>query len=99
MGIALLHELLSVVYAAAKDAKADALMITQTPHPSFADVADMVRLNDMLRLDDPGPLPADAGVPHYSTQLDRTGEQPEVGDYGALRRSWAEWREGLWQTA
>jgi hypothetical protein len=53
----------------------------------------------MLRLDDPGPLPADAGVPHYSTQLDRTGEQPEDGDYGALRRSWAEWREGLWQTA
>jgi hypothetical protein len=56
-GIALLHELLAVVYAAAKDAKPDALLITQTPHPSFVDVADMIRLNDMLRLDDDGPYP------------------------------------------
>jgi hypothetical protein len=56
-GIALLHELLRVVYAAAKDAKPDALVITQTPHPGFVDVTDMIRLNDMLRLDDPGPLP------------------------------------------
>jgi hypothetical protein len=54
-GIALLHELLRVVYAAAKAAKPDALMITQAPHPAFADVADMIRLNDMLRIDDPGP--------------------------------------------
>lgn len=56
-GIALLHELLRVVYAAVKNAKREALVITQTPHPSFVDVTDMVRLNDMLRLDDPGPLP------------------------------------------
>jgi hypothetical protein len=62
-GIALLHELLSVVYSEVKHAKADALVITQTPHPSFADVTDMVRLNDMLRLDDPGPIPAHAVVP------------------------------------
>lgn len=62
-GIALLHELLSVVYSEAKDAKPDALVITQTPHPSFADVTDMVRLNDMLRLDDPGTIPAHAVVP------------------------------------
>lgn len=55
-GISLLHELLRVVYVAVKDAKRDALVITQTPHPSFVDVADMVRLNDMLRLDDPDPL-------------------------------------------
>lgn len=61
-GIALLHELLSVVYAAVKDVNHQALVITHTPHPSFADVTDMVRLNDMLRLDDPGPLPADAVV-------------------------------------
>lgn len=61
-GIALLHELLSVVYSEVKHAKADALVITQTPHPSFADVTDMVRLNDMLRLDDPGPVPASAVV-------------------------------------
>ncbi|MBA3427315.1 MAG: hypothetical protein H0U07_01935 [Actinobacteria bacterium] len=47
-GIALLHELLSVVYRAAKDSKPDALVITHTPHPGFVDVTDMIRLNDML---------------------------------------------------
>jgi hypothetical protein len=57
-GIALLHELLSIVYLAAKEAKPDALLITHTPHPAFADVSDMLRLNDMLRLDDEGPTPA-----------------------------------------
>jgi hypothetical protein len=46
-GIALLHDLLAVVYAAAKEAKPDALVITHTPHPSFVDVTDMIRLNDM----------------------------------------------------
>lgn len=56
-GIALLHELLAVVYAAAKAAKRDALVITQTPHPSFVDVSDMIRLNDMLRLDDASAYP------------------------------------------
>jgi hypothetical protein len=54
-GVALLHRLLQVVYEAAKAAKPDALLITQTPHPAFVDVSDMVRLNDMLRMDDPGP--------------------------------------------
>jgi hypothetical protein len=56
-GIALLHELLSVVYVETKRAKPDALVITHTPNPGFVDVTDMVRLNDMLRLDDPGPQP------------------------------------------
>lgn len=51
-GIALLHELLDIVYRAAKEAKPDALVITHTPHPSFVDVTDMLRLNDMLRLSD-----------------------------------------------
>jgi len=55
-GVALLHELLAVVYAAVKHAKPEALVITHTPHPSFVDVSDMIRLNDMLRLDDPDPL-------------------------------------------
>jgi hypothetical protein len=54
-GIALLHELLGVVYAAAKQAKPDALLITQTPHPSFVDVTDMIRLNDMIRMRDADP--------------------------------------------
>jgi len=56
-GIALLHELLATVYTAAKTAKPDALVITHTPHPSFVDVTDMIRLNDILRLDDRGPVP------------------------------------------
>jgi len=51
-GIALLHELLAIVHRAAKAAKPDALLVTQTPHPAFVDVADMIRLNDMMRLGD-----------------------------------------------
>jgi hypothetical protein len=47
-GIALLHELLAIVHRAAKAAKPDALLITHTPHPSFADVTDMIRLNDVV---------------------------------------------------
>lgn len=47
-GIALLHELLAAVYGAAKEAKPDALIITHTPHPAFVDVADMIRLNDII---------------------------------------------------
>jgi hypothetical protein len=62
-GLALLHELLRLVYDGVKDVKRDALVITQTPHPDFADVTDMVRLNDMLRLDDPGPLRPETVVP------------------------------------
>jgi hypothetical protein len=56
-GIALLHELLATVYRAAKEAKPDALVMTHTPHPSFVDVTDMIRLNDMLRIDDGVPFP------------------------------------------
>ena len=56
-GIALLHDLLAVLHAAAKRVKPDALVITHTPHPAFVDVADMIRLNDMLRLNDPKPWP------------------------------------------
>jgi hypothetical protein len=47
-GIALLHELLAVVYAAAKEAKPEALIVTHTPHPAFVDVTDMIRLNDII---------------------------------------------------
>ena len=54
-GIALLHRQLAVIHRAAKAAKRDALVVTHTPHPAFADVTDMIRLNDMLRLDDPDP--------------------------------------------
>lgn len=58
-GVALLHTLLSTIYEGAKEAKPDALVITHTPHPSFGDVCDMVRLNDVLDSDTSGvPVPA-----------------------------------------
>ncbi|MBF8189323.1 hypothetical protein ITP53_27040 [Nonomuraea sp. K274] len=58
-GLALLYELLGTMYQAAKRVKPDALMITHTPHPAFADVSDMIRLNDVLELDPHGdPVPA-----------------------------------------
>jgi len=78
-GIALLHQLLSVVYSEVKRSKPDALVITQTPHPSFADVTDMLRLNDMLRLDDPGPVPVAAVVPQmrYRARVAQSA-MPEV---------------------
>ena len=46
-GSALLHKYLKIVYAAAKDAKRDALVVTHTPNAQFADVTDMYRLNDV----------------------------------------------------
>jgi hypothetical protein len=55
-GVALLHRLLGLVYRYAKDAKPDALIVTHTPNPLFADVTDMIRLNDLMRLDDPDPF-------------------------------------------
>ncbi len=56
-GIAGVHALLGALHRAAKAAKPDALVVTQTPHPSFADVCDMVRLNDVLeRAPDGGPV-------------------------------------------
>jgi len=61
-GAALLHRLLDLVYTTAKRVKPDALIVTHTPNPAFADVTDMIRLNDIRMLDaiDPdGPV-----VPH-----------------------------------
>lgn len=53
-GIAALHRLVSEIYAAAKAAKPDSLVITHTVHPSFGDVTDMVRTNDVLERDPHG---------------------------------------------
>lgn len=53
-GIDLLHELLRVLYESIKQIDSDALAITQTPDPGFLDVTDMVRLNDILLMDQPG---------------------------------------------
>lgn len=49
-GIAALHALLATLHDAAKRAKPDALVVTHTMHPAFADVCDMVRLNDVAGL-------------------------------------------------
>jgi hypothetical protein len=57
-GIAGLHLLLDTLYRAAKEAKRDALVICHAVHPSFDDVCDMVRLNDVLKKDSHGePVP------------------------------------------
>jgi hypothetical protein len=55
-GLELMKVYLGIIYNEAKRVKADALVMTHTPHPYLADVTDMIRLNDMLdltRLDDP----------------------------------------------
>ncbi|MDQ4138083.1 MAG: hypothetical protein M3116_04475, partial [Actinomycetota bacterium] len=50
-GMAALHKLLRTIEATAHKAKPDALVICHTMHPSFADVLDMVRLNDVSKRD------------------------------------------------
>ena len=55
-GIALLHRMLAVVHATARRVKPDALIVTHTAHPQFADVTDMLRLND-LAVQEPGGRP------------------------------------------
>lgn len=54
-GVALLRRLLMDVRQAAKSARSDALLIGQVPEPTLAPLVDMIRLNDVLRLDDPTP--------------------------------------------
>jgi hypothetical protein len=89
-GIALLHELLAIVYGSAKAAKPDALVITHTPHPAFVDVTDMIRLNDMIG----GPL-----VPQmlYRAEVARAAcpELPiDTDDWRAPdKRSWRDYLE------
>ncbi|SEE12841.1 hypothetical protein [Ruania alba] len=53
-GIAALHALLAELYAATKAVRAEALVVTHTPNPLFADATDMVRLNDVLERDPAG---------------------------------------------
>jgi hypothetical protein len=57
-GIAGLHAIIRTIHDAAKAVKPDALIVTHTVHPSFGDVIDMVRLNDVLEFDVHGrPVP------------------------------------------
>lgn len=50
-GIAALHRLLAAIHDAAVAAKPDAMLIGHAVHPSFADVIDVVRLNDVSKYD------------------------------------------------
>ncbi|WP_454293380.1 hypothetical protein [Salana multivorans] len=50
-GMAALHEMLRTLHDAARRAKPDALVVTHALDPRFADVTDMVRLNDVLERD------------------------------------------------
>lgn len=53
-GISALHRLVARLHAAATAVKPDALVITHTVHPSFGDIADMIRTNDVLEHDRDG---------------------------------------------
>ena len=50
-GASLLHRLLEVVVTTSKAIRPDALVVTHTPNPDFADVGDMIRLNDAVWMD------------------------------------------------
>jgi hypothetical protein len=94
-GIALLHRLLGVLYDAAKAAKPDALVMTHTPHPSFVDVTDMIRLNDVIGgvdLVEQMEFRADvarAAVPELPIDTDdwRAPNKREWREYLAVKRS------------
>ncbi|MBA2383336.1 MAG: hypothetical protein H0V68_01545 [Actinobacteria bacterium] len=93
-GIALLHDLLALVYGAAKDAKPVALVITHTPHPSFADVTDMIRLNDMGRTDDLHPSARVVAQMRHRAQVARAAVPELLVDTDDwCVPSLAEWRE------
>ncbi|MBC8078821.1 MAG: hypothetical protein H7X86_00620 [Gorillibacterium sp.] len=45
-GLEMLHDYLKLIHDAAKSVKPDAMIMTHCPHPYFADVTDVLRLND-----------------------------------------------------
>ncbi|MGF3056336.1 hypothetical protein [Microbacterium sp. YY-01] len=53
-GIAALHQLVAQLHTSATSVKSDALVITHTVHPSFSDISDMIRTNDVLEHDTTG---------------------------------------------
>lgn len=97
-GVALLHRLLAIVAGEARRVRPDALLITHTPDPLFHDVTSMLRLNDLLRLDDPEPLQPVVAQAHHRARLARavTGDIPIDTDDWAMP-SKAEWL--AWQRA
>lgn len=95
-GVALLHRLLTLVYRYAKEHKPDALVVTHTPSPLFADVTDMIRLNDLLRLKDPQPwAPAVAQMTHRARVATATDPDWLIDTDDWCMPSRAEWRDYL----
>jgi hypothetical protein len=95
-GVALLHRLLALVYRFAKEAKPDALVVTHAASPLFADVTDMIRLNDLMRLRDPEPFaPAVAQMRHRARVASaiENGTLIDTDDWCMPSR--AEWRAYL----
>jgi hypothetical protein len=54
-GVDLLARLLEIVADEARTVRSEPLLVAHTPNPILAPSIDMVRLNDLLRLDDPDP--------------------------------------------
>ena len=71
-GIAALHQLLQALHSGLNDAKPDALLIAHTAHPSFGDVCDMVRLNDLSEQDPYGTLVSVVEQLHFRAAVART---------------------------
>lgn len=93
-GVAALHALLGDLYRAAKAAKPDALVVTHTPHPAFADVCDMVRLNDVLERDTAGrvvPLADQMRVRRAIARAALPGHLVDTDQWPMLDR--AQWRD------
>jgi hypothetical protein len=97
-GVALLHRLLAIVAQEARRVRPDALLITHAPDPLFHDVTSMLRLNDLLRLDDPEPLQPVVAQAQHRARLVRavTADIPIDSDDWAMP-SKAEWL--AWQRA
>lgn len=79
-GVALLRRLLTGVRDAAKAARADALLIGQIPEPTLAPLIDMIRLNDVLRLDDPTPTVSIVPQMRYRAAVVRAADPDHLID-------------------
>ena len=64
----------------AEIAKADALLIGQIPEPTLAPLIDMIRLNDVLRLDDPTPTVSIVPQMRYRAAVVRAADPDHLID-------------------
>jgi hypothetical protein len=79
-GVGLLRLLLETIREAAKEAKPDALLIGHVPEPSLSPLTDMIRLNDLLRLDDPGAPPDVVAQMRYRAGVARAASPASLID-------------------